>query len=78
VSLTLYAHPDGGHYVIMDDHSTSMKMDDGRWEPAVLYRRVVPSPGGGYMYEGKNHFVTTRQRWAERFTAIGDSTNARQ
>lgn len=71
--LPLYAHPDGGHYVIVDDHSVSMKMDDGSWNPAVLYRRVQPSPGGGFMYEGKNHFCTTKERWAERFTLVGDT-----
>lgn len=44
--LTRYHHPDGGTYVIVDDHTVSMKMDDGRWEPAVLYRRVERGPTG--------------------------------
>lgn len=69
--LTRYSHPDGGVYVKATDYPVQVKMDDGRWEPAVFYRRVVPSPGGhGWMYEGKNHFVTTQKRWAERFTEM--------
>lgn len=71
-TLVKYAHPDGGVYVIVDDHSTSMKMDDGRWEPAVYYRRVERGPTGQWQYEGKNHFCTTKTRWAERFTPMGD------
>lgn len=74
MSLPIYSHPDGGSYVIVDDHSISVKMDDGSWKPAVLYRRVIPSPGGGFMYEGKNQFVTTKERWAERFTLTDKST----
>lgn len=72
--LNRYSHPDGGEYVIVDDHNISMKMESGVWEPAVLYRRVVRSPNPDrYMYEGKNHFVTTRARWAERFTLVGST-----
>lgn len=67
-----YSHPDGGTYVIVDDHSTSMKMDDGRWEPGVSYRRVVRGPTAKWQYEGKNIFVTTKTRWAERFTLLED------
>lgn len=71
--LQRYSHPDGGHYVIVNDHALSVKMDDGRWEPAVLYRRVIFDPVmNRWTYEGKNQFVTTRVRWAERFTAVGD------
>lgn len=70
MALIKYSHPDGGTYVIMEDHAISMKMDDGRWEPAVLYRRVIRGPTGKWMYEGKNHFVTTKTRWAERFTEL--------
>lgn len=69
--LPRYSHPDGGTYVIADDCPYQMKMDDGRWEPAVAYRRILPDGHGGWMYEGKNHFVTTRKRFDERFTRIG-------
>jgi hypothetical protein len=65
-----YQHPDGGTYVILNDHALSVKMDDGRWEPAVLYTRVVRGPTGKWQYEGKNQFVTTRARWDERFTRL--------
>lgn len=74
MTLPVYAHPDGGHYVVVDDQNHSQKMDDGRWEPAVLYRRVTPSPGGGFMYEGKNTFSTSKARWAERFTLTDERT----
>jgi hypothetical protein len=74
VSLPIFHHPDGGNYVIMGEYGLSMKMDDGRWEPAVLYARVVRGPGGHWQYEGPNQFVTTKIRWAERFTATGETT----
>lgn len=70
--LARYSHPDGGTYVIVGDHSTQMKMDDGRWEPAVSYRRVERGPTHKWQYEGKNIFVTTKARWAERFTLCED------
>lgn len=73
MSLPLYLHADGDHYVIVDDVDHQMKMDDGRWEPAVLYRGVTPSPGGGFMYRGKKTFSTTKARWAERFTLVGET-----
>lgn len=65
-----YHHPDGGTYVIVDEYALSMKMDDGRWEPAVMYRRVERGPTGKWQYEGPNHFVTTKARWSERFTLL--------
>lgn len=68
MSAPVFDHPDGGTYVIADALNHSMKMDDGSWEPSVAYRRVIPSPGGGWMYEGRNVFHTTKKRWAERFT----------
>ncbi len=68
--IARYSHPDGGEYVIAEYHALSVKMDDGRWEPAVMYRRVVRGATGQYQYEGKNQFVTTKARWAERFTRI--------
>lgn len=68
--LTKYSHPDGGTYVIASDYPHQMKMPDGSWEQAVVYRRVERGPTGQWQYEGKNHFVTTRTRWAERFTAL--------
>lgn len=73
MSMTVYRHADGGHYVIVDDQHFQMKMEDGRWEPGVLYRGVDPSPGGGFMYRGKHHFGTTKKRWAERFKPVGES-----
>jgi hypothetical protein len=74
MSLPIFHHPDGGNYVIVNDHGLSMKMDDGRWEPAVLYARVVRGPGGNWQYEGRNTFCTTKDRWAERFTLLGETT----
>lgn len=74
MALRIYHHPDGGNYVIMADHGVSMKMDDGRWEPAVRYSRVVRGPTGRWQYEGRNEFVTSKIRWAERFTDTGETT----
>ena len=74
MALRIYHHPDGGDYVIVEEHSIQMKMDDGRWEPAVLYTRVHRGPGGHWQYEGRNQFVTTKARWAERFTDTGETT----
>jgi hypothetical protein len=71
----IWHHPDGGNYVIVEDHSVSMKMDDGRWEPAVVYQRVHRGPTGKWQYEGPNQFVTTKTRWAERFTDTGETTS---
>ena len=68
--LTKYSHPDGGTYVIASTDPVQMKCDDGRWEPAVIYRRVERGPTGHWQYEGKNHFVTTVTLWNELFTAI--------
>lgn len=70
MAIKKFSHPDGGTYVIVNDHGVSMKMDDGRWEPAVYYRRVKFTPELRWTYEGKNHHVTTKARWAERFTEI--------
>lgn len=78
MALPIYLHADGGHYVIVNDHNFSMKMDDGRWEPGVLYRRVHVVPGGSWNYEGSNHFGTTKTRWAERFTDTGETTARKQ
>jgi len=68
----VYTHPDGGTYVIADDcMPLQIKMDDGRWEPAVLYRRVTwDATLGRWSYEGRNHFGTTVKRWAEKFTPV--------
>lgn len=71
--LVVFAHPDGGNYVIIEDQDHSMKMDDGRWEPSVLYRRVHRGPTGRWQYEGRRTFSTTKVRWAERFTSIEQS-----
>lgn len=71
--MQCYSHPDGGTYVIVDDHSCQTKMDDGRWEPAVLYRRVIwDDKLERWAYEGKNHFATTKKRWAERFVPMDE------
>ncbi len=70
--MVRYSHPDGGFYVIINAHQVSMKMDDGRWEPAVHYKRVVRGPTGLWQFEGKNEFVITRARWDERFTRVED------
>lgn len=67
MSLPIYQHADGGYYVIVESARFQMKMDDGRWEPAVLYRRVHQT-FGRWRYEGGNQFATTKARWAERFT----------
>lgn len=75
MSLPIYHHPDGGHYVIAGTSPLQMKMDDGRWAPAVLYRRVARGPDGHWQYEGANHFATTKERWAERFTDTGETTS---
>lgn len=74
MSLTVFQHADGGHYVIVTDFGFQIKMDDGRWEPAVLYRRVQRGPGGNWQYEGGNQFGTTKARWAERFVDTGETT----
>jgi hypothetical protein len=75
VSLPIYSHPDGGSYVIVEDCRFQIKMDDGRWEPAVLYRRVHRGPTNRWQYEGGNIFGTTKVRWAERFTLTEDRTD---
>ena len=74
MSLPIYSHPDGGSYVIVTDYGLQMKMEDGSWHPAVLYRRVHRGPTGRWQYEGPNQFVTTKDRWAERFTLTEDRT----
>lgn len=74
MALKIYHHPDGGNYVIVDDHNVQMKMDDGRWEPAVQYRRIHRGPSGQWQYEGPNLFITTKHRWAERFTETEETT----
>jgi hypothetical protein len=74
MALEVYHHPDGGDYVILNDHGLSMKMDDGRWEPAILYTRVVRGPTGKWQFEGRNQFVTSKERWSDRFTATGETT----
>lgn len=68
--MTIYHHPDGGFYVIASQYPVQMKMDDGRWEPAIYYRRVTRDERGRWCYEGQNHFCTTVARWNERFTRI--------
>jgi len=70
MSLTVYEHPDGGHYVIASDYPFQMKMDDGRWEPGVLYRRVHRGPTGKWQFEGSNFYGTTKARWADRFKPV--------
>lgn len=74
MSLPIFLHADGGTYVIVTDYGFSMKMDDGRWEPAVLYRRVRRGPTNQWQYEGPNQFATTKIRWAEHFENTGETT----
>ena len=73
MGLKVWSHPDGGHYVIVDDRDFDMKMDDGSWKEAVLYR-PVHKVGGRWQYQGRRHFGTTKTRWAERFTDTGETT----
>lgn len=77
MALELWSHPDGGHYVIENDHSFQMKMDDGRWEPGVLYRRVErgPAPNYHWQFVGPHVFGTTKTRWADRFAKTGETTS---
>jgi hypothetical protein len=75
--LDVYEHPDGGFYVIVDDFDFQIKMDDGRWEPAVLYRPVHKGPSGRWQYHGRRHCGTTKVRWADRFTKIGNTRDGR-
>lgn len=58
-------------YVLALDYPIQIKMDDGRWEHGVIYRRVSSDPDlKRWAYEGKNHFVCTRKHWDERFTPV--------
>jgi hypothetical protein len=75
MSLAIFRHADGGHYVIVEDRDHTMKMDDGRWEPAVLYRGVERGPSGNWQYLGRRTHSTTRARWAERFESTGEMTS---
>lgn len=74
MSQTIWRHADGGHYIVVEDCRFQMKMDDGRWEPAVLYRRVQRGKSGNWQFEGGNQYGTIKSRWAERFTDTGETT----
>jgi hypothetical protein len=74
MSLPVWKHADGGHYIIVEDARFQMKMDDGRWEPAVLYRRVQRGKSGQWQYEGGNQYATTKARWADRFELTDEMT----
>ena len=74
MALPIFRHADGGHYIIVETDNFSIKMDDGRWEPGVLYRRVERGPSGQWQYESSRKFATTKARWAERFEATGETT----
>jgi hypothetical protein len=74
MSLPIYHHPDGGDYIIIDDRDHTQKMDDGRWEEAVLYRAVHRGPTGRWQYQGRRTHSTTKKRWAERFEHTGERT----
>lgn len=69
MSKQIFRHADGGHYVKVDESNFQMKMDDGRWEPGVLYR-AVEQISGRWSYRDKNQFGTTKARWAERFEPL--------
>lgn len=72
MGLSVFSHPDGGHYVV-DNPDVMVKMDDGRWEKGLVYRAVTESRNG-WRYTGRQFFVTTYTRWAERFTNTGMNT----
>lgn len=74
MALDIYHHPDGGNYVIVDNHDGQMKMDDGRWEPSISYRRVHRGPTGRWQYEGRSIYHTIKPRWVDRFTKTGETT----
>lgn len=77
MALRIWKHGDGGHYCIdTSHHNHSMKMDDGRWEPAVVYFRVERGPGPNFrwQHESARTFSTTKERWAERFTETDETT----
>lgn len=76
MALRIYSHPDGGHYVIEDNRYFDIKMEDGSWREAVLYRPVHRLDGGKgrWSYLGRRRFGTTKARWAERFTDTGETT----
>jgi hypothetical protein len=67
-----FRHPDGGTFVREPAFRLSMKMDDGRWEPAVMFRRVSRDKHGRWTYEGPNSFVIPQAKWDEKFTEITD------
>lgn len=63
-AVPIFKHADGALYRRVG--VVEIKMDDGRWEPGVLYRpinQVWPI------------YATTKKRWADRFTDTGDWTN---
>ena len=74
MALAIFRHADGGHYVKAGTDPLQIKMDDGRWEPGVLYRRVHRGPTGQWQFEGANHYATTNERWADRFEDTGETT----
>lgn len=74
MSLPIFRHADGGHYIVIDDLDHTMKMDDGRWEPAVHYRGVERGPTGRWQYLGRRTHSTTKERWAERFQLTDERT----
>jgi len=73
MSLPVYRDENGDCYVVVADGCHQIIMDDGSHKPAVLFRGVEQSPGGGFMYRDANTFSTTKERWAERFTPVADS-----
>lgn len=73
MGLPIYDHPDGGKYVI-DNPDVMIKMDDGRWEKGLVYRSVV-SHNNTWQYANRHYFVTTYDRWNERFTKTEITTS---
>lgn len=63
--LKVFEHADGGNYVI-DNPDVMIKMEDGSWSKGLVYRAVIEGRHG-WGYAGRQFFVTTYMRWAERF-----------
>ena len=68
----IYRHADGGYYIV-DNFDTKLKMDDGRWEPGVVYRSVEHK-FGRWQHRDRQLFATTTKRWAERFVEVTGET----
>lgn len=69
--MIVYSHPDGGHYVVIEENHHWLKHPDtGEWVHGVMYRGVERGPTGKWQYQGAKTFSTVKSRWKERFTPI--------